>query len=509
MLITAARLPPRMRRFAVLALVLPVLAGGCGGDKDAGSALDEGLRYLPADAPFAVAIDTDVEGDQYKAAGRIARKFPFGNQVDKQLEQLFQRGGDVDFERDVKPLLGNPFVVGAVDARAFGSSGEDSSFVAAIRAKDGDKLKELVKKNRADEKGEKEGATIYEDNSGDTFAVKDDVLVVAGSRKLLEDALERRNGDDTLDEDKFDSALARLPREALIRSYFNLRSLINASSGGRQASKVKWVGALRTLGLTGSAEDDAISIDFSLKTDSGELSEDDLPIAGGGDAPGVVQRQNELGIGVRDPGQVVEFALDAGRAVEGGSVDAGKRQIERQLGIDVEDDLTNQLSGDTSINVSPTGRFGVRAELKDPAAFKRTLAKLADRLPRLAESFGGGPFALDKPKGGEPFYALAQPDGESVVFGVVGDALVIANEPARAARLAREKPTAVRGAQGSLVLSADAEKLADALLDRLSSQIGLTGALGARLFTGPLGDLTGAVESSTSGLKGRLELTFD
>ena len=56
-----------MRRLVAIPLVLlALLIAGCG-DDDSGSGLDSALAYLPKDAPFAVAIDTDVEGDQYKA----------------------------------------------------------------------------------------------------------------------------------------------------------------------------------------------------------------------------------------------------------------------------------------------------------------------------------------------------------------------------------------------------------------------------------------------------------
>jgi Protein of unknown function (DUF3352) len=497
-----------MRRFAVLALVLPILAAaGCGSDKSSSGPLDEGLRYLPADSPFALAIDTDLNSGQYRAAGKIADKFAFGGAAEDELKKLFERGGDVDFDRDVKPLLGNPFVVGAVDAKSF--SGESDAFVGAIQTKDGDKLKDLVDKSGADEKGEKEGAKLYEDKSGDTFAVKDDVLVVAGSTKLLEDALARRKDGGGLSEDKFDSALAGLPKDALVRSYFNLEALLRASPGGRQATKVKWVGALRTLGLVGQARDDAGSLAFNIKTDPDGLSDKDLPLATGDSAPKLVQRAGELGLGLRDPGQIVEFAIDAGSATEGPAVEIGKRQIERQLGIDVEDDITNQLTGDTSVVVTPAGKFGARAELEDPTAFKKTLAKVAGTLPQVAETLGSSPVELSKPKPGEDFYALAQPDGGSIVFGVSHGVLVISSDPAAARRLASASPTAVSGAKGSLVISADAEKLADAILKQLSAQLGPLFSIGGQLSTGALGDLTGAVKTSTSGMKGTLELKLD
>src|SRR3954454_16014318 len=91
-----------VRRLALLALLLPAIAAsGCGSDKGSSSPLDEGLRYLPAKAPFAVAIDTDLSGGQYRAAGKIADRFPFAKTAEDELKKMFE-SGDVDFDRDVK-----------------------------------------------------------------------------------------------------------------------------------------------------------------------------------------------------------------------------------------------------------------------------------------------------------------------------------------------------------------------------------------------------------------------
>jgi hypothetical protein len=491
-----------MRRFALLALLPAVIAvSGCGSDKAASGPLDDALHYLPPKAPFAVAIDTKVTGGQYRAAGKIADRFPFAGTAEEQLKKQFERGGDVDFDRDVKPLLGNPFVVGAVDPARL----EGDAYVGAIEVADGDKLKDLVEKAGADEKGEKSGATVYEDRTGNSYAIEGDVLVVAGSRKLLDDALERHDGDDTLTEDRFDSALGDLPKDSLVRSYFNLEPLLRATPGGRQATRVKWVGALRTLGLVAQAREDSVLLPFELKTDPDGLSDKDLPVATGDSAPKVVQRPGELGIGLRDGGHLVDFAIDAARASEGPAVDVGKAQIEHQLDIDVEDDITRQLNGDMSIVVTPSGKFGVRADLRDPRTFEKTLAKVAGTLPRVLEGLGGTSAKLSKPKDGGDFYTLSQADGTRTVFGVTGDVLVVSDDPASARDLAAAKPAAVPGAKGSIVISADAQKLADAILGRLSA-FGLLSSFG---FTEHLGDLTGAVRTSTSGMKGTLELKFD
>ena len=96
--------------------------------------------------------------------------------------------------------------------------------------------------------------------------------------------------------------------------------------------------------------------------------------------------------------------------------------------MDVEKDILDQLSGDISASISLEGKFGVRVEPKDPAAFERTLAKIAGALPTLAEGLGLDDVRLVRPKGAEDLYALATPDGTSIVFGVKNGVFVITND---------------------------------------------------------------------------------
>jgi hypothetical protein len=90
----------------------------------------------------------------------------------------------------------------------------------------------------------------------------------------------------------------------------------------------------------------------------------------------------------------------------------------------------------------------------------------------------------------------------------VGDVLVVANDAARAGQFASASPSAVSDAKGAVVVKADAEQVANRVLRRLGPQLGLGGAFGSRLFTGPLGELNGSLSSSTGGLSGRLTLGF-
>ena len=496
-----------MRRFVSVMLVFGLLAlAGCGGGDDSGSPLDSALSVLPKDTAFAVAIDSNLDGDQFKALDKLVAKFPFSGQIKESLRrQLEQSSGGTSFDDDIKPVLGNPIVVGAATAQS-------SDVIAAVRAKDEGKLDDLVSSQKPQKTGDASGATLYRD--GDTlFAVKDDLVVFANDEAQLKSALERADGDDHFDEDTFNEGLSGLPEDALVRIYADVEALLKSDPGSADARRIKWIAALRKVGATVTAEEDAIDVDFRARTE-GDLSDEDLPIAPGDEAPPVVKRSGEIGLGIRDLAHIVQFAENAGQSIDPsgfGDYEQAKKTIDRQLGVSLDNDLIAQLNGDVSATVALDGRFGVRAELKDPAAFEKTLAKVADVLPSFAEGAGFGTVGLSKPKAGQRFYALAQPDGDAVIFGVVDGVLVVANDAKRAAAVAAAEPADVPGASGSVTVSADAEQLVTRILSQFGSEFGLgdLGSLGVGIFTRPLGDLNGWMSASPDELRGKLTLAVE
>jgi hypothetical protein len=506
------------RLVAVLALFacLAVTAlAACGGDEEDTGALGSALAYLPNDTPFAVAIDTNLDDDQYKALDSIIGRFPIDAPSLKELlrDELAGPGSSVDFEEDVEPILGNPFVVGATDVTSFIDSNDTQDFVAALQAKDQDALDSLIDKTAPREVGEVAGATKYEDG-GTSFAVKDDMVIFAGSSERLDEALERADGDDHLDEQSFDAALEDLPEDAAARVYADLQLLIGSDPGGEQARKIEWVGALRTLGLTASAREDQLELQLNVRTDPDGLSDDDLPIAAGDEAPPILSREGEIGVGIRDPAQIVQFAEAAGQAINPsgfGDYAQAKRTLDSRLDISIDDDLIGQLTGDLAASIAPDGGFGVRAEVDRPEALSRTFAKVADVLPSFAEGAGFGAVTIKKPSGGDGLYTATQADGDDIAFGVVDGVLVVTDDPAEANEIAAEQPEEVDGAQGAVVMRSDAQHLANAVLDQFGPALGLSGfnALGAQLFTDNFGELSGSLSASTDGLRGRLRLTFN
>jgi hypothetical protein len=515
-----------MRKLSLLTLILAILVvAGCGdsaGGSEADSPLDNALRYLPADAPFAVAIETDTEGDQLSAASGIVDRFAFGDMLKERLKgEVEDRAGTLE---RIEKALGNEFVVGSTDAKSFVETqgDKDTRFVGAIQAKSEDALDGLLEDEKLEQDGESNGAKLYKDDSGDSFAVDGDVLVVAGSKQELEDALATRDGDDQLTEEDFDAGTEGVPADALARVYLDVGGLLRASPDAKDALKSKWVSAVRTAGIALSLEQDEVAIDFEVTTDPDGLTDADLPIASGAAAPRALDRDGEIGVALRNPAQLLDFAQATAKAIDPNGFsgfETGKAQIERRLKIDVDEDLLGQLEDDLAVSIDLDGKFGARAELKDPAAFERTLTKLEEVLPSIAEGATGEKVGFAKPKAGEDFYAIATRGGDRIVFGVVDGVFVLSNDAAIAATLAADRTRAVPGAKGALAIGVDAEQLAQPLLDEIEGlDFGLDdyGEIGksiGRRIRGtavrPLDDLTGSVEATTGGLSGSLRLTLD
>lgn len=491
----AAKVRGPVRGLAIsLALACLALAG-CGDGAD--GPLDTALGYLPADAPLAVIVPTDLDDG---GAAEAVEEIPFGPLLLHALRSEVL-GDGLDFERDVEPLLGNEAVIGLADPRAALAGGGLRGVVAALETEDGDALERLVR-DRAERVGEAEGARLYRAGDEAFLAIDGDMLVAADSEDGLRAALARPESDDRLRESDVAPALDDLPEDAAARVVVNVAALLGADPEAEAARRVPFIGALKTLAATASLDDGRIAIDFAL-TASGDLDDDELPLATGDEAPPVIGRGRELGAGIRNPARLVAFAQEVARAVapEGAArLEAAKRRIAAG-GVDLDRDVVAQFEGDAAIALALDGGLAVRAELADPDAFERTLERLVGLIPDVARRAGLGDVGVSGPTKG--FYAVAGENGDGVVFGVVDGVFVLSDDPERAADLAGERPRPVEGAKGALVAQADAGRLLSALLSELGE---LLGGLGIEL---PLGPLTATLAADEDGLRGRLTLALD
>jgi hypothetical protein len=496
---------PPMRRLAVplAAVALCVLgAGGCGGnDPRPSTPLDDALGYFAHDAPFVAAVETDPDGPQIKQAMSLIGRFPAGGLLAAQLERL-TRFRSLDYGRDIRPLLGAPLVVGLTRPAA----GRDLAvpLVAAIRVDDPiDAKRLLLRQPDFLPRGSSSGARIYEDPTESRYAAVDGhVLLEATNRDILEQALGMHRTENRMREKGFEADLAGLPAGALARVSADPRSMIGVDPRLRPALDVKWLSSMRRLSAVLKASPDGLALDFHVATDSGSITDADLPLAPRAGPLPLVGGAGDVKIGVREPGRLARLALAVWRAVA--PRHAARIRALEPAGVDLERQLPRHLGNAGVLALDPFSRaFAARADIRHPADVQAALATLAPVLPDMAAALGVPGVGIATPQAGESFYALARPNGKMVVFGVVGGSVVAATEPRRAAGLASGAASTAPGPLASAVVTLDARALAGKLLAwRLKGPA----ARAAPLAVSALRDLTGSLTIGRSGLRGHFRL---
>jgi hypothetical protein len=474
-----------------------LVAAGCGGGS--GSATEDALGFVPEDAPFVMAIDTDPDGEQWQNVNDLLAKFPGSGQAKSQFKEGVKQGsgGKIEYDRDIEPLLGNDLVIAITDPQGFAK--DEPPVVVAMKIEDEDKARELASAD-SDKIGTVDGADIYETSGSSGFvAIADGSLVATRTREDIEAAIERQADGAGMTEDGFEDLLAGVENDGILRMGFDMAAVLDAVLGGAEAKKVPWVAALGNYGQAFRAEDDGIAYDFNLTTE--DVAPEDLPLAEGAESPAVVRRAGEIGFGIRNAAQTFHFGEEVAKETDPAGFDKYMKEKERAakvLGIDIDRDIVDQFTGDATVSVSLDGKVAFRSEVADPAAMKQTLAKIAPRLERLKP---GEDIGVTTPPGsGEGLYAIARPGGQKLVFGLVGESFVAASDAARAAQVGGQSPSAIEGAEGALAMVLDARSVANAAL----AQSGRGAA--AQLLTGALGDFVGSVRSETDGLSGSFKL---
>ena len=486
------------RPAAFLTVALVALAAGCGGsDGGGGKSAGELLGYLPDDAPLVAIVDTDTSGEQFKNVDRLLGKFPFGGQVKSQIKQSMQQDG-IDYDKDLKPLLGNELVIGSPDARTLVDEAAKNQYVVAWNVKDGEKFKELIKREGdSRESGEVGGETAYESDDGSVVVLKGDTLVGANDRPALEAALEQKDGDGGLTEDKFNAALEGLPDDALVRVYGDAQKLLEADPATATARRVKWVGGLRTFGATATAEGDGVAIDARVNTEG--VGEQDLPLAPDDDKQAEVPRERDFGVALRNARQLFHFIENTAKAVDPEGFtqfETGKKAIGAQLGIDVDGDLVEQFTKTTAVVGGVDGTWAVRSEVENPL-------KMVDTLNQMTEKGRAGDLRFTE--AGDDLVLATDEDGDRFYFGIKNGVLVGSQDPKQALAAAELDPQELPDVKASFVAVADGQSIAKQIL----AAQGGSGALGGQFFTGAVGDVTAWISTSTDGMRAHAKLKIE
>ncbi len=247
----AVQIIDSLRRRRSIVLVSTALAGaalgvaGCGGDSETGASPSETASYVPAGSPFYLEATTDFDGPQWTQVDGLAKMFPAYPELRAELDQAL-RSDDVDFETEVRPLLGERAAIAGLDvpdaaalqgsltapdadgaAGAAAAAADAQEFVGVVEVADGksDAMKALLVKSGATAAGEHDGAAVYTSGDDTVAAVTDDALVVSDTKQQVFSALDAHaaGGDKTLaGTSRFSDAIGKLPADVFGQAYFDV-----------------------------------------------------------------------------------------------------------------------------------------------------------------------------------------------------------------------------------------------------------------------------------------------
>jgi hypothetical protein len=475
-----------MRRLRVaLCLAGLALAAGCGGEEEKTGA----LGYVSPDAGAVLLVPTDLESEQAQRFERLLEP-TLGASLRETLADVFS-DNDVDFERDVEPLLGKTLVI------ATGIT-DDAGMLFALETTDGDKARDVL--GRLDF-GEFEVA-------GDT--------VLYGAPEDVDAAIARHEAGDGFDPAAFEEA----GEDDLVRLYVSPELVVEFADG----ADLPWLDALRSVTATIELESEAIVADLQVRTDPGGLTEDDLPLETGEEAPAVPDVEGALNGANRNQSRTTVFLAQLARKAYPDSQFVREvERLEADLGISFEDEVLKQFNGPSASIAWESGQFGAVSDIADPDRMRELLPRIAPRLPpilRGLEGLGNEAlvalllFAPDAPlvPGALPLLQggvdVERADGDlyemssevlgqsgTIVFGLIGDRFVVATDRERARQAAELEVSQIDDAEGAAVGRTDFGTWGSRRME-----------LAAGLRLPPLREAVAQLEASTEGLEGELRI---
>lgn len=454
----AVQIIDSLRRRRSIVLVSTALAGaalgvaGCGGDSETGASPSETASYVPAGSPFYLEATTDFDGPQWTQVDSLAKLFPAYPELRSELDAAL-RSNEVNFETDVKPLLGERAAIAGLaipdaalngsitspDGAAAAAAAGDSEVVAVVELADGKSadMEALLTKSGAKKTGEHAGAGVYTADDDTVAAVTDDALVVSDTQKQVYAALDAHTagGDKTLaGTARFSDAIGKLPADVFGQAYFDVGGAVQQAGASSPQ--------LGQLGLS-EYQDAVVAASIAAEPDGvrvkGVLT--GAPDSGASEfSPSLTEKAPADAIayvGFDDISTTLTNAFAQAQAAQ--SAEARKQfeaisgQLPQLLGVSL-DDLAALGSGEQSVVVTSGVKdigVAVSSEVADGAKATQTLDALRAGLPALLGTFSPGaqaPKATQVPlAAGVTGWRIPIDDKQGVVYGVDGDLVIVGN----------------------------------------------------------------------------------
>jgi hypothetical protein len=471
---------------ALMAIAAAALLAACGSSSSpAANPVTTELSYFPSGSPFILSVQTDPNSAAVKGGQQLLARFPLASFGETALMSKIDQLG-LDYQSDIKPLFGNPLMIGTGGTTLTAS--QTNNYLVVWVTKDSSKLAALVKKAfPSAQSTSHDGAKVYA-SAGAAAAVDDATLVFGPSTAAVDQALDRHAQSSGFTQSNYSKLISGLPQNSLIQTFGDLTTILNQPSAAR-ARRVPWVAAFRGYGASVSAASTGLTFSYHLDTTGATLTAAEVPFASGTATPALAGLLPVVA-GIQNPAHIVQWAESVERVTSPVAYTkflAREAAVRRKTGADVNT-LIGLLTGNLIVS-SDTRTTMARAEVTNASAASDTLAKLVTA-PRLVFSH-----ATSVSKLGHGFYAINQPGGR-VTLGVVGNQLVVGKTaPARLRAFAAAPTNPATGAQGSVAFRVGLATLLRLTVKQAPPQV-------AQSILRQLGDVTGWVSATTSGING-------
>ena len=471
---------------ALIAVGVTVLLAACGSSSaPAANPVTTELSYFPSNSPFILSVQTDPQSAAVKGAQQLVARFPLASFGETALMSKIDQLG-LDYQSDIKPLFGNPVMIGANGGTLTGS--QTSNYLIVWVTKDSSKLADLIKKvYPSAQSTSHDGAKVYS-NGGPAAAVDDATLVFGPSTAAVDQALDRHAQTSGFAQSNYSRLISGLPQNSLIETFGDLTTVLNQPAAAK-ARRVPWVAAFRGYGASVSASSTGLTFSYHLDTTGSTLTAAEVPFASGTATPALAGVLPVVA-GIQNPAHIVQWVESVERATSPLAYTkflAREAAVRKKTGADINT-LIGLLSGNLIVS-SDTRTTMARAQVTDASEASSTLAKLVTA-PKLVFSH-----ATSVSKIGNGFYVINQPSG-AVTLGVVGNQIVVGKaSPARLRAFAAAPTNPATGAQGSVAFRVGLATLLHIAVKQAPPQV-------AQSILSQLGDITGWVSASTSGING-------
>ena len=419
---------PRIAWLVAAALALFLTACGGGG---AGAGGADPASAVPRDALFymeaTVRPDGDLRSDALDAAGKILRT----EDPEAKLLELLDTAEEFDYERDVKPWLGER---AGFWASARLDENDEPGVAGAIAVTDREAAEEAITASRERDglqaRSRSHAGVDYKVDRDGAYAFVDD-FVLFGDEPELKRTIDALEGDGLADHEQYQTATEDLEGERLAHFYVDTRRLMElaAASDPQQAQALKALIPFDRLPPVAGAflaDGSRLTVDVQAELPPGSGAQLG-PLVGAGGSPLLEELPADVW-----GAQAMPRVGETIRATLGGFAGAiGGAAIERELGFDLERDLLSWV-GDAAMFIRGDSvesiEFGVVLGVTDKAASEGAFGRIVGAL-RSRHRVNATPVEVD---GAEIAFQWAGPAPKPLVLARGEDKVVVTSGVAAA-----------------------------------------------------------------------------